>query len=966
MSLNGLDTAAVQEAYAASLADPGVWFVLKYSARDCVELLGRGKGGVHEARTTITQYTEPSPLYGLVTYRRRKVLFKYTPEGTSRLLQARTVVHFQDVLEQFSPYETYLEFTTPESLNDTALASSFPLHTASPIASASSTRLNEIAEDGDEVSTFAVRPQTGHSSSSSVFGFQRYVSEKRVERIMGGGGTERPRWSGSSAAFGLRPPSPLTLQPSVAPPVLAHDEANPPDSDSVVAPDQQPSVVIVPAPAEPPDIATHPALRAPVEMEGIDWSKFDPKPKTKLGPRPVLADELTKRPLVATVSTIPASVRSPQKKQERMRPAFHEAARAMQPTSPGTHPAPSSDMAETMSRPMSRGSITSMSSRKSSMHSMHSTDRARLLKAVELRQRQVQQKMRSMSQDTVQSVISEENGQRGPQVAEHPAVTLQEEPLREKERLQEKEPRAVSEKADSGFEIPDLNPRDNGKSEDAGRPVVDSQEPQATTGVEATELTVALDTKSIPALRTEDVSTQLPQSEEPPSVARKNSSSARRRRGLLVSLHVETDCELDPEELQQLKNATVEQATPVTLSRSPVTVSPERRPSLFSSKSNSSVKSIDIRKPASPKPPDLPGEALSPQRVPSTSSQKSDVRSGVKRNVSADITRRIQTLAEASSSKECLTPPRVQSPDLLPPGRIRSPPPKFPRSRTPVQFETKHASQVRQGTESSAESVSVKARIVRPNMTGESSTDVLQQPQLVIDHKRASQPKPQDKPSFSPQPELANGSTRNIHFERPDTLQMVVRSTFTENLTSPVRGPSRGSSVSTDQQTITSANSGSKEKEGNRASRFIKRMSHLGAKRRSQQPLASTPKDKSVILGNLNVQFPDSLLWKRRHASVDEQSYIVFSNLDSITAESRGIAARKFKLDEFREPFIPDLDREELAHSIVLDSALDGSCLQVACADATAQKVVLGKLVERWKLATALPPSPAPNLPAWS
>lgn len=65
-------------------------FLLKYTSRDSVELLGRGRGGVHEARNAITKYDELSPLYGLIIYRRRKFLIKYVPEGTSRLLQGRS------------------------------------------------------------------------------------------------------------------------------------------------------------------------------------------------------------------------------------------------------------------------------------------------------------------------------------------------------------------------------------------------------------------------------------------------------------------------------------------------------------------------------------------------------------------------------------------------------------------------------------------------------------------------------------------------------------------------------------------------------------------------------------------------------------------------------------------------------------------------------------------------------------
>lgn len=52
-----------------------------------MELLGRGGGGLSEVNEAVKQYEEPSPLYGFINYRRRKVVLKYIPEGTSRLLQ---------------------------------------------------------------------------------------------------------------------------------------------------------------------------------------------------------------------------------------------------------------------------------------------------------------------------------------------------------------------------------------------------------------------------------------------------------------------------------------------------------------------------------------------------------------------------------------------------------------------------------------------------------------------------------------------------------------------------------------------------------------------------------------------------------------------------------------------------------------------------------------------------------------
>lgn len=108
MSLNGLDEAAVAEAHQAALADAGGWYVqpdtnrsrrtaltrritsrflLKYANRDTVELLQKGTGGIQEVRGVVERYEEKSPLYGMVQYRRKKVILKYVPEGTSRLLQ---------------------------------------------------------------------------------------------------------------------------------------------------------------------------------------------------------------------------------------------------------------------------------------------------------------------------------------------------------------------------------------------------------------------------------------------------------------------------------------------------------------------------------------------------------------------------------------------------------------------------------------------------------------------------------------------------------------------------------------------------------------------------------------------------------------------------------------------------------------------------------------------------------------
>ena len=112
MSLNGLEAFEINEAYQSALTDGGCWFaflgsdpvknwtdryslrlLLKYSTRDEVELYEKGSAGVAEAQEAVGHYGENSPLYGFIHFRRRKVVLKYIPQGTSRLLQGMSDLH---------------------------------------------------------------------------------------------------------------------------------------------------------------------------------------------------------------------------------------------------------------------------------------------------------------------------------------------------------------------------------------------------------------------------------------------------------------------------------------------------------------------------------------------------------------------------------------------------------------------------------------------------------------------------------------------------------------------------------------------------------------------------------------------------------------------------------------------------------------------------------------------------------
>ncbi|KAI0874345.1 hypothetical protein GGS24DRAFT_459685 [Hypoxylon argillaceum] len=154
MSLNGLDDVKVKEAHDAANSEPGGWFLLKYLSRDEIDILDTGNGGITDIRSAIARYEEPSPLYGFLRYRRRSVIIKYIPEDCSRLLQARAAVHFNAICDQFT-HNTTFEISDAKDLKDSKLSAACSLHAASGSSSSSSSslrrrRLNEIAEEGEE------------------------------------------------------------------------------------------------------------------------------------------------------------------------------------------------------------------------------------------------------------------------------------------------------------------------------------------------------------------------------------------------------------------------------------------------------------------------------------------------------------------------------------------------------------------------------------------------------------------------------------------------------------------------------------------------------------------------------------------------------------------------------------------------------------------------------------------------
>ncbi|KAH8600311.1 hypothetical protein B0O99DRAFT_649148 [Bisporella sp. PMI_857] len=288
------------------------------------------------------------------------------------------------------------------------------------------------------------------------------------------------------------------------------------------------------------------------------------------------------------------------------------------------------------------------------------------------------------------------------------------------------------------------------------------------------------------------------------------------------------------------------------------------------------------------------------------------------------------------------------------------------------------------------ESISVTARIIRdPSQPFPSKPEAgkdpseytpldLKQSPLVIDHQKAvATPKETIKERRLSSSSKASKSTTTK--ERRSSIT-IVKDIISQDiypyptLLSPSRPPSthtngspgfskamsigRRSTSSRDAAlspaptaSSSSSMSDEKEKKSSRASRIMQRMSSSISSSRKTiahamsptvreegEPLASPsfqssstfPAITSTNIGDVNVQFPDSLLWKRRSMVLDSQGYLI----------AHAGAVRRYHLSTFRSPCIPDVEMQELPNSVVLDF-VEGGGLQVACEDRSGQAQIL-------------------------
>lgn len=425
--------------------------------------------------------------------------------------------------------------------------------------------------------------------------------------------------------------------------------------------------------------------------------------------------------------------------------------------------------------------------------------------------------------------------------------------------------------------------------------------------------------------------------------------------------------------MEELKSATVEEAKPVSVGKSPLS------PGFTHSENHrlSTGDSKNLRAVSNPGPVGRQSNlhAVSVGRSVSSPFNSefagSPVMMAKKINVSSGISKRIKALEKFSSrdppsnfNQSTPSAPAYPAYDDLRRRASASMSGGTPGSHTasrrtsyvsedPTRPNVQHStSPLNSNSSRRPSTVSVTAQIVRePNDDpSDATTDSVDSGALNL------QPSPltvEHEPSEFP---LSQTTTTDSAANQSATRSMSISSAGSGRLSLARIGRS-DSKMSTSSLSKTSDVSSPEEKKESRTSRMLRRMSSITSNSRKSllgtrsptvheeaaQPSEHNQKEpteapRAVDIGEVNIQFPDTLLWKRRFMRIDDKGYLVFApgNIDS----SNRNLVKRYHLTEFTTPCLPDEDRQELPNSILLDF-LSGSTLQAACESRQGQEAVL-------------------------
>ena len=478
--------------------------------------------------------------------------------------------------------------------------------------------------------------------------------------------------------------------------------------------------------------------------------------------------------------------------------------------------------------------------------------------------------------------------------------------------------------------------------------------------------------------------------------------------------------------MEELQSATVQEAKPISVSKSPITSvfprpSSEQRPESKSGRSAStplqnsstiglnlvpeqstllSPRSVSASKPRSATPPQLSPPMLGKVGVSSGISQRikaleklSSRPTSPSASLSspANATSAFATLGSRKSSLKSRpgTSDRPQSrQNKLSSSPILSPTASFEVTHPKPYNQFVSVNVASKTGKLRPDSISVTARIVRDarNKTPEVPRDAsephvmdLHHSPLKVEHKSADALSPFPKKPTTKRQNTAPSVCSTSTDHRSETLSNSRHDSIASGSNSSRRGSETDLPCSVSEISLSglSGDGTKEEKKESRKSRLLKRMSNsMAASRRSIATALSPPPVReesiaehqeclpeaplpSVEIGELNIQFPDTLvsserlsgdhtnqlnqLWKRRQVTIDAQGILVLSP-SKADGNSR-VVTKRFPLLEFHSPYIPDQDRQEMPNSVNLDFK-DGSTLQCACENLSRQAHVLGALTQ--------------------
>lgn len=1094
MSLNGLDATVVNEAYQSALGEGGGWFLLSYTARDEVNLLGRGSGGLVEVKEAVDQYGEPSPLYGFINYRRRKVILKYLPEGTSRLLQARVAVHFQSIVEKLTPNDTTFTFIASSQLKDSALSSACSLHTASASVKSSSDSLRqkglaEIAEDAQEhqlgigddqgINDGSVHSIGSEDTRARTLTPQEFVDEQKHQRAR----STRHNLSPSRSTRTIR----------------YTDKALPPTPPESGLERKKYKTNVDEKLGGGHNLDTRSSFQSSRPSTRDIHSTYDYKHKVKLGPRPSI--DSVNRPLTSDsfrgsgprpVSTLPSSVRLParktgpaRKRSQHSQQLSHEKESPKVSLSPPVPVLPIQKF-ETFSQTKLNGLVTPVRPLETKSQSM-TPEKRRLMKALQLRQKQMATRVSPTPLETVRAPA-------GVVLDQHQNFqTATNESPKSKKELQEAS--ELNKHEDEDSETVQIVFRDISDSNPA---IVESSpisilEPSDGTSTQASSIT---DEEEVPIIKVNDpgsvlepISVRIP--DQPPEIIHPhevplppvdddelvslsycNSSSEEENTSPKTLKPAQEYTALDsidfnhsqsynedvnatrpstgdameedtvdrfsqqhdmdrsvrrassPENsddhflsddsfMEELGSATMQEAKPISVSKSPITPLFPRYPVeqqwIESARKARSISGpLDNSNTDGPRPlspdirPALPSRSVSasqPATVPPPHSSATVLK---KVGVSTGISQRIKALEKLSSrptSPSSLGHSPVVAPGT-PPASVSLRKASLPIPQVNSDMAKNNSKSYRQKMSSFSpssspegsslgpnnepasgransrsqkprpESISVTATIVRdprnlmpavPVDPSEPGTIDLYKSPLMVEHQsteRSTSPVKIPASKYNTTRSASSSSTER----KSEPLQPTSRNSFASRRSIPSR---RGSEVDLPRSVSDTSSSGltgpdgiTEDKKESRTSRLFKRMSNISsASRRSMVYTFNSPvKDQPIVehleptyqappvmaeFGDVNIQFPDTLLWKRRDMKIDDQGNLVLSS--SKADNNSKVAMKRYPLSEFHSPYIPDQDRQELPNSVILDFK-DGGTLQTACENPSAQAELLKAL----------------------